>query len=128
MIERCIKVDEKMILFEWALADKKAEKTVPFELANAEKTRIFAVGKDEVPGSNPGISSRKTSQRRLVFCYICTWFEVSEGFLPRFREPLAFPGAILSVFLSVFPCFLCPQSLDFPGFAAFFTCQESVSS
>ena len=30
-----------MILFERALADKKAGKTVPFELANAEKKRVF---------------------------------------------------------------------------------------
>ena len=47
------------------------------------------LGKDEVPGPNPGISSRKTSQKWLVFCYKNTClgpFEVlwsgSEG--PRF--------------------------------------------
>jgi len=40
-IQRRIKVDEKMILFERVWAGKKAGKTVPFELANAEKNAYF---------------------------------------------------------------------------------------
>ena len=73
------------------------------------------LGKDEVPGSNPGISSRKTSQKRLAFCYINTclrrfealWSE-SEG--PRFYFRL---------FCHITAQKTCRNALIYKGFSAF---------
>ena len=80
---------------------------------------LFPVGKDEVPGSNPGISSRKTSQKWLVFCYINTCSGRFEALWSESEGPRFLFQPYLSIFMSVFSWIFPRKALIFLGFQHF---------